>query len=238
MPAHFYENLELISFGERPFIACNMVTSLDGKVTSGGSLKPGSLGSPFDRMTMNVIRSHFDAILMGGNTTRAHPFYLGVPRDLEESRTKKGLASQPLTVLLTKSGKLDPSSPLFANPPRPPVIITTATGANALSPDVLSQSIVEILAETYGPQEICQVLLKKHQVKRLLLEGGPSINYQFLQAELLDEFFITLAPRLVGANDDLSMVMGQEVLRRPEKLNLVSTLQHGDELFLRYKLTW
>ncbi len=238
MHKHFYAQLELPPSQNRPFVALNMVASLDGKVTSRGRLDPGSLGSTFDRKTMNVIRSHFDAVLAGGNTIRQHPYYLGVPKELEVKRRERGLAAQPLTVLLTKSGQLDPLGPVFATPPRPPVIITTTKGAKNLPTPIKEVAIVEILGEQQGPQAICQLLWEEHQVSHLLVEGGPSVNYQFCQDRHVDQIFFTLAPRIVGASNDLTMIMGPKVLPTANQINLLSMNKHGDELFLRYEINW
>jgi len=234
---HFYQKLDFPELAQRPFIACNMVTSLDGKVTADGN-QPASLGSSFDLGTMGVVRSHFDAVLAGGNTIRLHPYYLGVPTRFEEARKKKGLASQPLTVLLTRSGNLDPKSPLFTRaPPRPPIIITSSAGAQRLPSAIQQQSSVEIM-ENPNPQAIAELLQETYQVRRLLVEGGPSVNYQFMEAKILDELFLTLHPSLIGKRTDLGLSTGDHVLDQAEQIRLVSVNQHGDELFLRYQITW
>lgn len=239
MTKHFYEEISLPKPKKgRPFVAINMVMSLDGKVTAGGKLEPGSLGGSFDRQTMNVIRSHFDAVLSGGNTVRQHPYYLGVPTELEKERTKKGLVSQPLSVVLTGSGELKSGTPLFTNPPRPPIILTTANGANNLSQAIKDIANVEILPADGGPKAICELLAKKYDVNRLLLEGGPSVNYEFYQNQLIDQVFLTLAPRFVGSKHDLSIMVGDRVLPKPARTNLLSTHQHTSELYLRYEIHW
>ncbi len=236
MHTHFYDQLEFPHTGERPLIACNMVTSLDGKVTAGGT-QPASLGSSFDLKTMGVIRSHFDAVLAGGNTIRLHPYYLGVPSALAGGRIKKGLEFQPLTVLLTKSGNLDPHSKLFTAPPRPPIIITSQKGAGNLSISIQEQSNIEVV-DNSDPQGIVTLLQEKYQVKRLLVEGGPSVNFQFMQARLLDELFLTLHPSLIGNRADLSLSAGDHVLGTAANIHLLSVNRQGDELFLRYRITW
>lgn len=239
MNPHFYEELNFPQFpGYRPFIALNMVSSLDGKITVGGQLKPGSLGSTFDRQTMNVLRSHFDGILAGGNTIRQHPYYLGVPKELELQRVKKGLARQPLTILMTKTGNLDPTSPLFSAPPKLPLILTTFEGERNLPFLIKERSSVEVLDSTTNLQETLALLTQKYGIKKLLLEGGPSVNFQFLQAKLVDEIFITLAPKLIGNRSDLTMVMGEAVLPEPRHITLLSSFQKGQELYLRYGLDW
>lgn len=237
MTAHFYTQLDFELPPGRPFTACNMVMSLDGRVTAGGRLKPGSIGSAFDLQTMQVIRSHFDAVLSGGNTVRQHPFYLGVPAELESARLERGLAFQPLSIVLTGSGRLDPDTPLFTQPPRPPLIFTSPEGALNLPREVKAKSRVEVLEEA-TPANIAAVLYGTYGVRRLLVEGGPSVNYQFMQAKLLNELFLTLAPRIIGLRTDLTLAMGDELLPTPKEAELLSVHRHGQELFLRYRFRW
>lgn len=236
MREHFYQDIEFAHHGQRVLVACNMVTSLDGKVTADGN-QPASLGSAFDRRTMGVIRSHFDAVLAGGNTIRLHPYYLGVPSALESVRTEKGLASQPLTVLLTRSGNLDPASPLFEKAPRTPIIITSTAGAKNLPQPLQEQARVEIM-DNPDPQSIIALLQETYQVRRLLVEGGPSVNYQFMQAKLLDELFLTLHPSLIGKRTDLGLSAGDKVLEQAKDIKLLTVHQQEDEIFLRYRITW
>lgn len=232
---HFYAHLDFELPRGRPLVACNMVSSLDGKVTAHGK-QPRNLGSSFDRQTMQVIRSHFHAVLAGGNTIRQFPLYLGVGPELAQVRESQGLAAQPLTVILTNSGIL-PEGPLFQNPPRPPIIITSEEGAGSIRPELRDRVQVEIL-EQAQPQAICTLLMDKYGVQRLLLEGGPSVNYQFMKAKLLDELFVTLSPTLIGRGGELNLAAGEDVLDNPREIRLLSVNQVEQELFLRYRIHW
>lgn len=239
MKSHPYRSLQFPAVSNGPFVAINMVSSLDGKTTSGGTLQPGSLGSTFDRKTMNVIRSHFDAVICGANTIRQHPYYLGVPKDYEIEREQRGLQAQPLTVILTNSGQLDFHMPLFRNPPYPPLIITSEKGAEALPDTAHLLSKVEVCgSHKVILERALQTLHTKYNVRRLLLEGGPTVNYLFLQKQAVNEIFLTLAPRLVGSKSDLTMVMGNAKLSLEPTIFLISFFEHNNELFLRYGLTY
>lgn len=73
--------------------------------------------------------------------------------------------------------------------------------------------------------------------KKVLVEGGPTILGEFLKAGILDEMFITIAPKIFGnlPNKTLSLVEGY--LFAPSKVpafKLKEVRQDGDELFLRY----
>ena len=74
--------------------------------------------------------------------------------------------------------------------------------------------------------------------KKVLIEGGPTLIGSFLKEKLLDELFITIAPKIYGTSDKtLTLVEG--ILFKPNqirKLKLISVKKNWNELFLRYKV--
>ena len=79
-------------------------------------------------------------------------------------------------------------------------------------------------------------LRENYGIRRLLLEGGPRLNYMFLREGLVDELFWTVAPKIAGTSHDLTLAEGPSLLLPLPRLQLVSLFQHGDELFLRYRV--
>jgi riboflavin biosynthesis pyrimidine reductase len=74
-------------------------------------------------------------------------------------------------------------------------------------------------------------------VRRVLCEGGPTLNSHLFAAHLVDEIYFTLAPKLAGGPGPLTLVEGppiQPMLR----LNLRSIVEQDDELFLRYAVRY
>ncbi len=223
----------------RPYVLMNMVSSVDGKATVGGSLQPGSLGSRTDRFVMDCIRSHVDAVICGSSTIRNHAHYLGVRRSFERLRTDRGLEPQPLTIIMTNSGELPLESPLFQEAPRRPIVL----GSNAVSLE--HQTAIQTTADfvSCGQEAVdvsaaLQILRQQFAVKWLLVEGGPKVNYQFFQSLAVDEVFWTAAPLISGGQLDLTMVMGPEPLRPIPRLNLQSVFCEASELFLRYTVEY
>ena len=233
---HHYKELEFRQYRRAVRMGVNMVMSVDGKITVGGKLTPGSLGSDFDRFTMTVIRSHFDAIICGAETIRQHPYYLGVTKDFEALRTARGQSAQPLTIIVTTSGDLPLDAPLFAQSPQRPLILTSTESYQALRRKQQRAEVIAVGQDKVEIQPALAVLRRELGIERLLLEGGPSLNYQFLHAKAVDEIFLTLAPRLVGSDADLTMVMGPDVLDSLPRLELISHFQYENELFLRYRV--
>jgi riboflavin biosynthesis pyrimidine reductase len=79
-------------------------------------------------------------------------------------------------------------------------------------------------------------------VRTLLCEGGPHLNSQLLAAGLVDELFLTFAPKLAGggapgapATEHLRILSGPE-LEPPSELELLHVLESEGYLLLRYRL--
>ena len=83
-------------------------------------------------------------------------------------------------------------------------------------------------------------LRERFGVRTLLCEGGPHLNAQLLAAGLVDELFLSLAPKLAGGDpaaggEALRILAGTE-LSPPVELELLSALEHDSHLFLRYRV--
>jgi riboflavin biosynthesis pyrimidine reductase len=79
-------------------------------------------------------------------------------------------------------------------------------------------------------------------VRTLLCEGGPHLNSQLLAAGLVDELFLSLAPKLAGgggpggpATEHLRILSGPE-LDPPVELELLYVLESEGYLLLRYRV--
>jgi len=69
-------------------------------------------------------------------------------------------------------------------------------------------------------------------VRSLLCEGGPSLFSALLLDGLVDELFLTFAPKLVGG-DGMTITTGRP-LDELADLRLVQALEQDGTLFLRY----
>ena len=72
-------------------------------------------------------------------------------------------------------------------------------------------------------------------VASLLCEGGPTVFGSLLQEHLVDELFLTLAPKLVGGGASPTISSGTE-LKELQPMEVVWALEHGSALYLRYRL--
>lgn len=81
--------------------------------------------------------------------------------------------------------------------------------------------------------------LYKKGYKNVLVEGGPTLLGSFLKENLIDEIFLTIAPRIFGTEPGKTLTLVEGILFKPAKikqLKLLSVKKKEDELYLRYCL--
>lgn len=236
-PHSIYDGVELPVADGRPGVVINMVSTVDGKATLGRGRVRGPIGSPVDRELMRRLRAGADAVMRGAGTLRASPYYPGVPEDLAAGRALRGQPEQPLLVVVTGSCDLPLDAPAFARAPRRPVVVT---GGRADPVRVAAaRERADVVVAGDGELDLRRALawLYEHRgVRRLLLEGGPTLNHAFFAAGLVDELFWTVAPKVAGYEADLTLVHGPALLEPLPRLELVTAWLHEDELFLRYRI--
>ncbi len=78
--------------------------------------------------------------------------------------------------------------------------------------------------------------LSDKKIKTLLVEGGGTINWEFIKHNLFDELIITLSPFLIGGHDAISFVQGQgfEKISNSPNLRLKSIKRLKNYLVLYY----
>ncbi|PZO40626.1 MAG: deaminase [Pseudanabaena frigida] len=223
---------------KRPYILFNMVSSVDGKATTyEGKLK--GFGSLPDRLLMKRLRSQVDAVIAGGTTLRQDQFIPTVPPELLAERQKNFSKPQPLGIVISNSGNL-PSEHRFWDAGRD--LRIALIGEDASVESWLSEKAQIFRFPTQDRQidlkQVLQMLFEQLGVKRLLVEGGPAVNYSLISQGLADELFLTLSPNIVGGIDNMTVVAGAGYGLGSgdlSKLKLRSLYHHESELFLRYQ---
>jgi len=220
-----------------PWLALCMVSSLDGSVTL-RAVSEG-LGGPADKRALARVRDACDVILIGAGTARdeAYPPYPGGAAR-QQRRVAKGLAPRPPVAMVTRTGALPDGHPLVADPEDAPLVIVAeadeSSARAALASTPAGPAITWIVAGDATLDWTAALAgLAGLGLPRISCEGGPRINGALLDAGLVDEAFVTIAPALVGG-DGLRLTRSDAPAHRHD-LALVSALVHGDELLLRYR---
>lgn len=239
-----YLDLDLPSRSSRdaslPYVAINMVSSIDGKVSVGG--RANDIGGAADRTVMRNLRSAFDAVLRGAGTLRAEKISAGVPGSLASLRASRGLPEQPYEVILTKTGDVPIGSNLLdATPERTVVIAPESAPGDATISEPDSHAVAIRAPATLDGDvnipEALRFLKSAYGTGRILVEGGPSLNHALISASLIEDLFLTLSPKLLGGTLAVTLLSGDPLPKLPERQpELRSVHLAAGELFLRYAL--
>ncbi|HEV7398954.1 MAG TPA: dihydrofolate reductase family protein [Solirubrobacterales bacterium] len=212
----------------RPFVATNFAATVDGRATIGGV--SGPIGSDADTAMLVGLRTRFDAVMIGAGTMRAERYGRVVgDQEQRERRARIGLPPDPLMVIV--SGRLDLpwDAPLFtAGGGR--VLIFTASEAEP--PETATSLSVVRHKDQVDLAAALRHLREERGIRALLCEGGPHLHGQLWVAGLVDELFLTTAPRMTGAEAPRIV---EAPLPEIAELELAWLLEHEGELFARYR---
>jgi riboflavin biosynthesis pyrimidine reductase len=157
---------------DRPFVAMNFATTVDGQTTIDG--RSGPIGSKTDTAMLVGLRKRFDAVMIGAGTKRVEGY-----------------------------DKLE----------KPLIVVESGPEGKADLPALLRQQ-------------------REHGVRALLCEGGPTLHRSLQELGLVDELFLTVAPKLTGDGSPNLLSGGLSTIAN---LELVWLLEEDSELFARYR---
>jgi riboflavin biosynthesis pyrimidine reductase len=190
----------------------------------GGS---SALGGEGDHAMFHALREVCDGVLAGTGTLRAERYGRLVRKpERRARRAERGLAEDPVMLVITRSGRIPWAAPLFDVPEQRVLIAGPAEVPEGVAADVEVIDAVE-------PRAALDAFAARG-VERVLCEGGPALTHALLADGLVDELFLTLDGSLSGG-DGLRLVEGR-VLDPPARGALRWVLRHGDEVLLRYAL--
>lgn len=206
-----------------PYVRMNLVASADGAATAGG--KSAELGSDADRRVFGLLRELCEVIVVGAGTARAEN-YRGARRPSRVTGTAPPIA------VVTATGHLDPTSPLFTDTAVAPIVLT----GQACPPENRARlrdagADVVVLDSDRVTAAGMLAALRARGLRRVLCEGGPRLFGDLIAADAVDELCLTVSPVLAGG-DAVRIAAGPTgELRR---MRLVGVLAEDDVMLLRY----
>ncbi len=212
----------------RPYVILSAAISIDGKIAT--RLGDSKISSKKDRIRVHKLRSKVDAILVGKNTVHRDDPLLTV-------RYVKG--KNPIRIILDSQGTISVNSKILKTCSKVPTIIVVSKKISKLNLQKLQKFPIEIIISGENSVNIKSLMnnLSKRKINTLLIEGGGTINWQFIQNNLFDEILITIAPIIIGGTEAITFVQGKgfdKIIQSPRlRLNTIKKLENY--LVLHYK---
>lgn len=201
----------------RPEVILKFASSFDGCFDD-LSDKRVVFSGPEDRAEVEALRASCDAILIGAETLRRDN-----PRLLAEGK------GGPLKkVCLTRSGNVEPSSAFFCSGNGEKLLYTTESRRASLEERLKGLATVVAAGAEDISLAMCLEDLFQRGVRRLLLEGGPNLIRQFLEAGFVDSFRLAISSRLI------SEAQAPRLLAKPrDAFHLESVTELSEMIILR-----
>jgi 2,5-diamino-6-(ribosylamino)-4(3H)-pyrimidinone 5'-phosphate reductase len=211
----------------RPWVILSAAISLDGKIASKNG--DSKLSSKQDKVRIHKLRSKVDAILVGSNT---------IKRDNPELTVRYVKGKNPIRIILDSQGKINLNSKIVKTSKKIPTIIAVSKKATKKNILKLKKHAIEVIVTGENRINIKNLLKKLTmiKIKTILVEGGGSVNWEFIKEGLVDEIIITVSPYLIGGINAISFVEGEgfSKIHQSPKLKLKKITQLGNEVILHY----
>jgi 2,5-diamino-6-(ribosylamino)-4(3H)-pyrimidinone 5'-phosphate reductase len=178
--------------------------------------------------------------MVGGRTLLDEDPRLTVKSEaLRRERLERGLPPNPIKVGIVSEAELQPDSQFLTAGPAKIVIFTTRRTSKHRT-SLLESSNVDVRLDDSERVNLPKALetLKQIGVKRLMVEGGATLNFELLRLRLVDEVSLYVAPMIFGGASAPTMAAGFGLERAdaiPLKLLNAEAWEDGG-VYLRYIL--
>ncbi|MEK6971689.1 MAG: 2,5-diamino-6-(ribosylamino)-4(3H)-pyrimidinone 5'-phosphate reductase [Thermoproteota archaeon] len=211
----------------RPYVILSAATSLDGKIATKSGDSRFSSGK--DKIRVYRLRATVDAILVGKNTVKRDDPILTVHH-------VKG--KNPIRIILDSRATISTKSRIIKTCNKIPTIIAVSKKASNKNLEKLRKFPLKIIISGNNIVNIKKLLktLWKLKIKKILVEGGGTVNWEFVNQNLFDEIIVTITPFLVGGKDAVSIIEGKgfSKIAKSRKLKLEKILHLENEVILCY----
>jgi 5-amino-6-(5-phosphoribosylamino)uracil reductase len=221
----------------RPHTTVVLAMSVDGKIAD-FRRSPARFGSLVDKIHLEKQIAASDAILFGAGTLRAYSTTMTITETiLLQQRKKTDKHPQPVHIVISRSGNLNPDIKFFQQPVRR-WLLTTSLGAYFWQE---RSEFEQVLVFETAAKEIDILAALKYlarlQITRLAILGGGQLVASFLESDLIDEIWLTICPLILGGSIAPSPVEGTGFLADlAPKLQLLEVSTIEQEVFLHYRI--
>jgi len=197
----------------KPYILLNSAMSLDGRI--GGINERIRFSNQLDKERVHKLR----------NTVLVDDPHLTV---------KYAEGKNPVRIVVDSSARTPPGARILNEKAKTIIAVSDAAGKNNI--EILRKYAEVVIVENDRNNRInlkkLLAILYEKGIKKILLEGGGTLNRSMLEEGLVDEIFIAVAPVIVGGG--VNLVEGNLV----EKINLKfkDLLMLEDRIVLHYTI--
>jgi 2,5-diamino-6-(ribosylamino)-4(3H)-pyrimidinone 5'-phosphate reductase len=220
---------------DRPHVLMMSEITADGKLT----LKKGASSkilmkymSHETEILLHETRAEYDAIMVGANTIRIDNSFLTV-------RLVPG--KSPLRVIPCSMADLPLDANVLGKDAPTAIAVCEAAPKDRVEAIMRKGAHVIVAGKNHVDLPLLLSILKKQfGVQKLMIEGGPTLNWHMLHDKLVDEIRLIHLPFIVGGADTPSLVGGMHINSEDEmiRLNLKKYYMCGSNLVSEFDILY
>jgi len=220
----------------KPHVLMISEITVDGKLTLGKGVSSKILMKHMSHeaeILLHETRAEYDAIMVGSSTIRIDNSFLTVRMVEGENPLRvipNSLADLPLDANVFNTANARTVLAFSKAAPKERIDAFTAKGVDVV---VCGEDRVDF-------PNLMNILYTRYQVKKLIIEGGPTLNWHMLHHNLVDEIRLIHMPFIVGGSDTPSLVGGMQISSENDmiKLDLTSTKMYGSNMVTEYRVLY
>jgi len=220
----------------RPFVFINAAMSADGKIATIKRRQTRISGSlDFDRM--DELRASSDAIMVGiGTVISDNPSLTVKSKERREKRRSMGFEENPARIVVDSMARTPIDADIFKKGEGKRII---AVCENAPEKNVQELSkLAEIICTGQKSVDLEKLLfeLKNHGIKKLMVEGGSTLNWGLISGGLVDEIYTFIGNIILGGRSAPTLVDGDGFVSDFCKLSLISCEILEEGVIMKWKV--
>jgi 2,5-diamino-6-(ribosylamino)-4(3H)-pyrimidinone 5'-phosphate reductase len=219
-------------------VIANFALTADGKVST-RNFTPTGFTSRADKLRLQEIRCLGDALVAGARTIFTDQMSMRISAsDRRERRRAKGLPAEPLRVIVSNRGQIDPRWKIFRTLGSPVIAFSSQRMPQSLRGSIARLADLWIFdSAKVDLVAMLRILRSHYHVRTVVCEGGPRLFRALLEIGAVDELRLTWTPLIFGGARAPTLTgtpgsfLPQTIRCRLKKMQI-----NGSECFLTYSL--
>ena len=225
---------------DRPFVFINAAMTIDGKIDT-VQRKGAAISSQRDKERVDKLRAGADAVLVGGRTLLDEDPKLTVKSEtLRQQRVQRGMSPNPIKVGVVSKAIFNSHSKFLYEGNARVVIFTTNQTSKEELISLRGLNHVEVFIHDGARVDLKMMMhtLQEIGIKRLMVEGGATLNFELIKLGLVDEVSVYVAPMIFGGEQAPTLAAGSGFERSAAvNLKLIGSEDWKDgSVLLHYKV--
>ncbi len=219
---------------KRPHITLISEMTVDGKLTLKRGLSSKIIMGLMDdesHLFLHKKRTEFDAIMVGSNTIK-------IDNSILTNRLAEG--KSPIRIVPCSDASISPDSNVLNHDA--PTIIVVSESADPGKVEAIQKKGADIMVCGRDHIDLEQMMdsLAERGIKRLMVEGGPTLIWLLVKGRMIDHVILIQIPYIIGGDNTPSLVGGPGVdsIEQVVSTDLTDFYKVGNHLITEYDVIY